>query len=945
MKPLEVYVYGGGHIVGQIFNAVAAAMGTTSFETLIRISMLLAGTTVIFSMISRRDMLACVKWFASFYLVYHIMFVPKVTVNVIDRTANNSFVMVANVPLGLGVLAHLTSAIGDGVTRLVENSFRSPDYLPYNQTGMVMASKMALASRQFRITDSRLHENMNRFMTQCVYWPIMLGHYSMDDLMKERNIWQYISEKAPKSRSFLYDKGGKTREIVICKDAVVPLGKELIEHINSHVAPNGWKKLFSKKSQGITSVDSVGSKAELIKYLPMSYKYLLDVSSSATDLLQQSVMANAIRDGLLHFNISTNSRTGIANYAATKAQETQRLSQETIGFLAGYWLPIMKNAFEATMYGCFIFIILLTMFPFGISVLKNYIYTLCWLQTWAPLYAIINMICSYYAREQSMATTSTGFVLKSWYNLLQVNHDLASIAGYLTMSVPFLAYGLVKGMAGTMTNVAQYMGGVSQSAGSQAASEAISGNISMGVTGFRNNSAFNFSAHQQDLTARMASGANYQLPSGDSINFMPDGGIAISRGRTISDLGANVDFVKSVQNAKMQQADFAYNTAKSESVAAGENYQAGMRNLYELASHSGKSVADGKSWVSSESASVNKALNKVQDLTKQFADKHDISYDYTKNILASAKGNLGVSAGTGGSSGGVGVNAGANVEGSIQNSSTANEKKLYSYAEDFVKKSGYSENVDLVQRAAIDKTLHTSNEQGARLVESMGGSFDRSNSLRKDSETHYQEAISLRNGASQMRETGIQNRTQGQQELVEFIKKQPNEQGQGNMSVQQVVAKWHHDPEYGKMLVDSFMQKHAKTYLSNWNSDIPNSQQGIKEIYQNNANAITDKGSQALQQQQLADKKQVRESADKEGMFKENFIDTSAKDLAEAGIKENQQKIQQGKKELAKTEAAKEQKFEEETTDIKRYRSGVTKDAMKAFVTAPGKKIRDKLDE
>jgi conjugal transfer mating pair stabilization protein TraG len=920
-------------------------MGESSFMTLIRISMLLAGTTAIFSMITRRDMLACVKWFASYYVVFYIMFTPKVTVNVIDRTTNNSFVMVANVPLGLGVLASITSTIGDGLTRLVENAFRSPDYLPYNQTGMVMASKMALASRQFRITDPRLHENMNRFMIQCVYWPIMLGHYGMDDLMSASNIWQYISDKAPKSRAFLYDKGEKTREIVICKDAVAPLGKELNEHINSHVEPNGGKKLFSRKAQSGATVDTAASKAELLKYLPMSYKYLLDVSSSATDILQQSVMANAVRDGLLHFNISTNSRTGIANYAATKAQETQRLSQETIGFLAGYWLPIIKNAFEAAMYGCFIFIILLTMFPFGLGVLKNYVYTLCWLQTWAPLYAIINMICSYYAREQSMATTSTGFVLKSWYNLLQVNHDLASIAGYLTMSVPFLAYGLVKGMASTMTNVAQYMGGVSQSAGSQAASEAVAGNISMGVTGLRNNSAFNFSAHQQDLTARLSSGANYQLPSGDNINFMPDGSVAISRGRTISDLGVNIDFVKSVQNAATQQADLAYNTAKSESVAAGENYQAGMRDLYELANHSGKSVADGKSWVSSESASANEALNKVQDLTQQFADKHDISYSHAKNVLASAKGGLGVSAGAG--SGGSGANIGANagVDGSIQNYSTANEQKLYSYAEDFIKKSGYSESVDHIQRAAIDKTLHTSNEQGARLVESMGGSFDRASSLRKDAETHYQEAASYRNGASQLRETGIQTRTQAQQEFVEYLKKQPSVYGQGNMSAQSVLAKWQHDPRYGQMLVDGFMQGHAKNNLSNWSSNIPNSQQGIKEVYQNNANTIMDKGNQALQQQQLTNKEQVKASADKEGLLKENFIDTSAKNLAEAGIKENQQKIQQGKDKLDAIELSKEQKFKEESAAIKQHRSGVIKDALKALIVDPRKKIQDKLDE
>ena len=299
----------------------------------------------------------------------------------------------------------------------------------------------------------------------------------------------------------------------------------------------------------------------------------------------------------------------------------------------------MKSAFEAIMYGCFLFILPLGLFPFGLGVLKNYVYTLCWLQAWAPLYAIINLICSYYAQVQSSAFPG-GFVLKNWYSLLQVNHDMASLAGYLTLSVPFIAAGLVKGMASTMTHVAQYMGGVSQSVGSQAAAEAVAGNISMGVTGMRNNSAFNISSHQQDLTARMASGANYQLPSGDSINFMPDGGVAVSRGRTISDLGMNIDFNSSIQNAATQQADYAYNTAKSQSVAAGESYQAGMRNLYELSDHAGSSKSSGDTWVASDNASVAQALNKTKDLTKQFADENQISYDHAKEVLTSAHGKI-----------------------------------------------------------------------------------------------------------------------------------------------------------------------------------------------------------------------------------------------------------------------------------------------------------------
>jgi len=73
-----------------------------------------------------------------------------------------------------------------------------------------------------------------------------------------------------------------------------------------------------------------------MSYLPISYGYLLKTSSAATDILQQSVMANAIIDGTLHFGIGANSQTAVASYTTARAQEQQRLTQNTLGFLAGY---------------------------------------------------------------------------------------------------------------------------------------------------------------------------------------------------------------------------------------------------------------------------------------------------------------------------------------------------------------------------------------------------------------------------------------------------------------------------------------------------------------------------------------------------------------------------------------------------------------------------------
>jgi len=838
-----------------------------------------------------------------------------------------------------------------------------PDDLGYSKTGMVMSSKLVLASRQFQITDPRLNENMERFMVQCVHWPMMLGYFSMDDLMTAQNLWEFISTHAPKSRSFLYDGGPGKRALAICKDGVPQLGIDLQANMDQ-IGTRGALRIFSgSKTSSKGSRLSNGSgviatsadvKGQLLKYLPLAYNYLLNTSNTATNILQQSVMANAITNSLMYFGISTNSQTAVANYAATRAQEQQRLTQNTLGFLAGYWLPIMKNAFEAIMYGCFLFVVLLSLFPFGLGVLKNYVFTLCWLQAWAPLYAIINLICSYYAQIQSSATPESGFILKNWYSFLQVNHDMASLAGYLTLSVPFIAAGLVKGMAGTMTHVAQYMGGVSQSVGSQAAAEAVAGNISMGVTGMRNNSAFNFSAHQQDLTARMTSGVSYQLPGGESINFMPDGGIAVNKGNTISDLGVNVNFGKTFQSTAMQQADYAYSAAKGETVAASESYQAGMRSLYELSEYAGASKSSGVTHVVSENTSANNALTETKDLTRQFADENQISYDHAKDVLTTvhgrATGSIGASIGIPDKSGvsvntpssdgmgapaGVGVSAstpsivsgkisgevGVGVDATTQHKDSDSERKVYRAAEDFIKKSGYSENIEIVSRAAIDHSFHSNNEKGARLLESMSGSFDRSNTYRKDADAHFQEAASYRKVASHSEESAVHTGVNGGQDFLKFISNLPDASGRGPMGVMTAIGKLK-DPVTAKLFAEHFARERAKEQLSTLGQGVPHSSQEVKQIHQNNTESISAPASVDLQKQQIINKGVVTTSAGQKGLLDENLVDTSAKGLAEAKFEKNKQALQQQNDQLNNAGLTKEQNFKEARLREKQERDG-----------------------
>src|SRR5262249_43308207 len=148
-----------------------------------------------------------------------------------------------------------------------------------------------------------------------------------------------------------------------------------------------------------------------------SYQFLTDTSDNATLLMQQNMMANALQNGILHMGASTNSSAALETYAFVKAQQQKRLTNVTVGDMAAYWLPIMKNVLEATLYGAFVFVFLLLVFPFGLSIFKNYVISLTWLQLWAPLYAILNLFMNYYAKSHSLGAlhleSGTGLALSN----------------------------------------------------------------------------------------------------------------------------------------------------------------------------------------------------------------------------------------------------------------------------------------------------------------------------------------------------------------------------------------------------------------------------------------------------------------------------------------------------------------------------------------------------
>lgn len=888
-QTLPVIVYGNGDLFREYFNAIVAAMGHGShFSTLLHISILLAGFTVIFSFIVRRDLMEMVKWLGIFYIAIYILFLPQTSIVIIDRVNGDANYAVDHVPLGLALVASYTSAIGDALTQNLESNFTMPDYQPYHRTGMVFASRLVEAASQFEIVDEKFDGNLKGFVHQCVFYDLLLNKYSINALMSAPNVWTLVSENASPARSFIYDGN-----VTTCKDGVRKLTENWKAAIDSAAQAYG-KRIYpnaaKEKAKGLLMLD-----------LPMSYQYLTKLADSASNIMQQNLMANAISRGIISMNAKLNTAASMESYAFARAQEQKRLTNKTLGDMAAHWLPLMKNAFEAIMYGSFIFIILLSVFPFGWMIFKNYVYTFLWIQIWAPLYAIINLIVSYYAQLHSVAATDGALSLNAMSGILQINSDISGLAGYLTLSVPFLSAGLVKGMASTFTQLSQYVGGVTQSAGGTAAQEAVTGNMSFGNTSLDNHSAFNTSANHFDTSGRMSAGSfTTQMAGGSSLTVTADGSGVLDMRNAMSNLGASINFAESLRSSYSQQADRAFTAAQNDSVGFSKASNAALRDVSEVSRHWGKSTASGEGWNFSTNAGTAKAISNIQRMTEDFATRHHISYGESANLLANAhvSGQASIGVGTGekilpvsvggSASGGMSRTAGHN--------SSTDKSALFSEAQSYAKDNHYSENVDVVQRAVQDHSLRTNSEEGNRLVDNASASFDKAESFRRDRQSNLSQAESAREMASKVEEKADSINVNANQAFAEWLVNQPGTDGKGRLGYRGA-ERLKQDTDGMMHYARQYAEQHQSTMTSHWQRNLAATKGEITHRYQAEQQHIPDQST--IETHRSINKSDIENRAHHQGLVPEHVIDHSAKQQAENLLNDNQRKVSDGKKDIA----------------------------------------------
>lgn len=548
---VEVFTIGGGDYLVNVFNAVAAWTGGGGYRSLIKVAIVIGLIYAMCALAFTRNIGAWLNWYLSSAAIYMCLMVPTVTVKVTDRI-NPSLraAAVANVPLGLGVMASFTSEVGDWLTRNAETVFQMPDELKLQNNGLIFGARLLEQTRTMQIRDPMLASNVDSYLKNCLFPQIMLGQVPGFYIANSRDIWDSIGP-GPKALSMPmneYFGGNPLRQIYPCNAAYQQIGSDWQEIFGNMP----WQPIWGKDT--FPSVQANAQNSYLSKNMPPAISYFMNDSNTVFQNTRQTMLINAFmqaRDGM---GGSLKSADG---FSATRSQVQAENTYNSIAHQAMTWVPLLSIVLTCVFYAMFPVIFPLFLLPqTGIQTLKGYVAGFFYLASWGPMYVIIHMIAM--SREASLLKNvgQDGFTLSNYNAMGAIYTETATIAGYMLMSVPFLAAGLAKGalsIGGQATSILA----PAQNAAEAAALEQTTGNYSYGNTSFANSSANMHQSNQWSDAPTYMTGASAftrRTDNGTNVSTYGDGNEVYNMSNAISSTGFTPTATQGAIATKSSQA-------------------------------------------------------------------------------------------------------------------------------------------------------------------------------------------------------------------------------------------------------------------------------------------------------------------------------------------------------------------------------------------------------
>lgn len=565
---LEVFTVGGGEYLVNTFNAVAAWSGGGGYKSLIRVVMVMGLIYSLLVVTFTLNYRVWLNWFLQATAIYLCLMVPTVDIKVTDRV-NPALApaTVDNVPMGLGLLASLTTQIGDWLTRTAETVFVMPNELNYSSNGMVYGARLYDATRNFVVRDAEFSTNLENHFKNCLFGDVMLYQKSLTELAKATDLWAAVGPGSEaRSQQWLERQGNGTVHsyILTCHQAYQSLDAQWGPMIEAN-APLWGREAYPRLSNTLA--------ANKLKHdVPIVSAAFTGAGESFAEVMRQNTAINS-------FTAARNSMSGstgaaaIDTFAQTRADIQARNTYGSIAQQAMAWVPILNIVLTVVFFAMFPVIFPLFLMPqTGVPALKGYVTGFFYLAAWGPLYVILHMICMTRATVAANGVAGGGVTLGSYAGIGAVNAETATIAGFMLMSVPFLAAGLARG-AMSIAGHSMSMLAPAQNAAEAAALEQTTGNYSYGNVSWANATSNMRQADQWTTAPSYMGGApsvGWRQDNGAMISGFGNGQEVLDTSAAISRLGFSPTLTSGFVAERRELASQAHRQAQAYENAAAE---------------------------------------------------------------------------------------------------------------------------------------------------------------------------------------------------------------------------------------------------------------------------------------------------------------------------------------------------------------------------------------
>ncbi|MFP3524628.1 conjugal transfer mating-pair stabilization protein TraG [Pantoea sp. SIMBA_072] len=617
----EVWTIYGGDMWRQVFNGVVTVIGSDTYDTLKRIAGLFGVLGVIFSFIKSRNPMVFASWLAIFFIITSVLLVPKRSVQILDVTDPAAIYQVDNVPAGLAFIAGLTTSVQFGVARLYEYTFSRPDSLTYTKTGMLFGSQIVAQTTDFRSQNPQLAGMLTDYVENCVVGDILLNNkYTVSQLLNSTDPLTLITNNPSPLRG-LYQDTGSGRQFITCQQAAAVI-KNLIG-ADVRIGGTTWHALATRVFGSRVSGDTLLGNA-----MDESYNFFYAGGLSASQIMRNNITNAAIRDGWKGFAARSSDTANLLNLATESSMTKQRISWGAGGVIASRTLPMFQSLMMLVLIALFPLVIALALVNheiFGLKTLKLYAGGFVYFTMWPVMFAILNSLANFYLQTK---TGATALVLANQDQVALQHSDAANIAGYLSMSIPVLAFFLTKGASVASQAVGGVMSSAALATGGQASTTA-DGNWS-----FNNMSMDNVSANKFDTNMLRRSGSQgFQTGNNAMMTQTADGHTVVDTSQAISNLPVSMRLSSLASSGFSEQARQAQQQAQSSLDGYNHSVTSGFQQMNQVTQQSGNSDSMTQGSDSSVATNVSRGASKMQSAVENYAKSHNVSEQQAYNQL------------------------------------------------------------------------------------------------------------------------------------------------------------------------------------------------------------------------------------------------------------------------------------------------------------------------